>query len=162
MEELQKISKKLNLVTSGLQAGILKTRMQPIDIIFSKFTRIVRDLCRKEDKDITLIIEGRHVELDKTIIEALSDPLTHLIRNAIDHGIEHPAEREASGKQRKGKILLGAYYIAGQVNIKITDDGKGMNPEALINTAVKKGILTKEHADKMKEDDAFNLIFQPG
>lgn len=162
IDELRKISKKLNIVTSGLQAGILKTRMQPVDIIFSKFTRVVRDISRKEEKDVTLVIEGKHVELDKTIIEALSDPLTHLIRNAIGHGIEHPDEREGSGKPRKGKILLGAYYIAGQVNIKITDDGKGMNPSALINSAVNKGIITGEQAEKMKDDDVFNLIFQPG
>ncbi len=162
IEQLRNISKKLNVVTSGLQAGILKTRMQPVDTIFSKFTRIVRDLSKKVGKEVSLVIEGKDVELDKTILEALSDPLTHLIRNAIDHGIETPDERETLNKNRKGRIVLGAYYISGQVNIKITDDGKGMNPASLIQSAVEKGVITVKQSKKFKDADAFDLIFRPG
>lgn len=156
------ISQRLNVVTSELQASIMQTRMQPVANVFNKFTRIVRDLAKTLGKEIYLHIEGSDVELDKNIIDAISDPLTHLIRNSVDHGVESPEHREEIGKERMGKVVLRAFHEAGQVKIQITDDGKGMDPEKLRQTALKKGVITQNQAENMSDEDAFNLIFMPG
>ena len=153
---------RLDQVTSDLQETIMQTRMQPIANVFSKFTRIVRDLSSTLGKECDLIIEGKEVELDKTIIEAIGDPLTHLIRNAVDHGIERPDVRLSKGKKGTGRILLRAYHQDGKVNISIADDGNGIDPVRLKKKAVEKGILTPEKAQAMTDREAINLIFHAG
>jgi len=153
---------RIDLITSELQEAIMLTRMQPIEKIFSKFPRVVRDLARDLGKEIKLTVEGKEVELDKTIIEGLSDPLTHLVRNAVDHGIETPDVRRKAGKQPAGRILLRAYHEAGQVNIEITDDGRGLDGDKLASSAIAKGLITKEQARMMSAKEKITLIFLPG
>ena len=145
-----------------LQENVMQTRMQPVGTVFNKFPRIVRDLSKKVNKQINLIIEGSEVELDRSIIEVISDPLTHLIRNSIDHGIEPPKERIAAGKDPVGTIWLRAYHEGGQVNIEIEDDGRGIDPEKVKQKAIEKGIITPEQAAEMGDQEAINLIFKPG
>lgn len=161
-EQLAATAQRLNVVTSELQAGIMQTRMRPIKPVFNRFVRVVRDLAKKLGKDIELSISGADVELDKNIIEAIGDPLTHLIRNAADHGIEPPSERRERGKSPRGKISLSAAHQAGQVVIQIEDDGRGIERESLKRAAVEKGLLTVEQAEEMAERDAYNIIFLPG
>jgi len=153
---------RVDLVTSELQEAIMLTRMQPVGNIFNKFPRVVRDLARELGKDIELKLEGKEVELDKTIIEGLSDPLTHLVRNSADHGIEPPEERIAKGKNPRGTIILKAFHAAGQVNIEIIDDGRGMDAEKIARKAVEKGLVSEEQVSSMSEKDKLNLIFLPG
>jgi len=153
---------RINSVTSELQETIMLTRMQPIGTIFNKFTRVVRDLSRELGKEINLVISGKEVELDKTIIEGLSDPLTHLVRNAVDHGIESPAERRRSGKGAVGTVRLHAYHEAGQVIIEISDDGKGINPDKVVASALAKGLITQDQARLMSDKDKNFLIMMPG
>ncbi|EKD27181.1 MAG: hypothetical protein ACD_79C00821G0001, partial [uncultured bacterium] len=160
--QLTLINQRLNVVTSDLQNGIMQTRMRPVGNIFNRFNRVVRDLAKKLGKSIELEVIGSEVELDKSIIESISDPLTHLLRNSVDHGIEEPKTREKQGKSPVGKVILKAIHEAGQVNIQIEDDGKGMDPEVLKQAAVNKGLITKEQADLMSKRDAFNIIFEPG
>lgn len=155
-------SQRIDMITSELQEAIMQTRMQPISNVFNKFTRVVRDLSRTLGKDIVLNLEGKDVELDKTIIEAINDPLTHLVRNSVDHGIESPQERENSGKSRQGTINLKAYHEAGQVNIEIEDDGGGIDPDGITAAAVKKGVITEQEANILSEKEKVNLIFAPG
>ena len=155
-------AQRVDLITSELQEAIMLTRMQPIGNIFNKFSRVVRDLARDLGKEMELVIEGKDVELDKTIIEGLSDPLTHLVRNAADHGIESPDVRIRSGKSSTGNIFLKAYHEAGQVNIEITDDGKGMDGDVLAKSALNKGLITEEQSRGMSEKEKINLIFMPG
>lgn len=155
-------TQRINLVTSQLQEAIMRTRMQPVGNLFGKFPRVVRDLARQLGKQIELSIEGSEVELDKTIIEGLADPLTHLIRNAADHGIELPEVRRASGKQAVGRIWLRAYHEAGQVNIEIADDGKGIDPDRVAKTAVQKGFVSAQQVQAMSEKDKLQLIFIAG
>ncbi|MDQ7031377.1 MAG: chemotaxis protein CheW [Desulfonauticus sp.] len=162
MHDIQAASQRIDLVTSELQEAIMLTRMQPIGNIFNKFPRVVRDLARDLGKEIELILEGKEVELDKTIIEGLSDPLTHLVRNSADHGIEPPEERIAKGKDPVGKIILKAYHASGQVNIEIKDDGRGMDAEAIARKAIEKGLVTEEQVRSMNEKEKLNLIFLPG
>jgi two-component system, chemotaxis family, sensor kinase CheA len=162
IQGLQGIIQNMNLVTSELHERVMQTRLQPLGIIFSKFTRIIRDLANKLNKEIRLDIEGEDVELDKSIVESLSDPLTHLIRNVADHGIEPPDERESKGKPRVGTAKLVAKHVGGQVLIQITDDGRGLDTVKLRRKAVDKGVLTQEQADAMTERQAFNIIFHPG
>jgi two-component system chemotaxis sensor kinase CheA len=159
---LQGIIQNMNLVTSELHERVMQTRLQPLGIIFSKFNRIIRDLANKLNKEIRLDIEGEDVELDKSIVESLSDPLTHLIRNTADHGIEPPDEREAKGKPRVGVARLTAKHVGGQVLIQIKDDGRGLDTEKLRRKAVEKGVITQEQSDAMTERQAFALIFFPG
>ncbi|RLC11548.1 MAG: hybrid sensor histidine kinase/response regulator [Deltaproteobacteria bacterium] len=159
---IQVASQRLNLITSELQEAIMRTRMQPIGNVFNKFPRVVRDMARNLGKEVELTLEGKEVELDKTIIEAISDPLTHLVRNAVDHGIESPDDRLKAGKEPKGKLRLRAYHEAGQVNIEITDDGKGLDGDKLSAAAVAKGLITSEQAAVMSEKEKINLIFLPG
>lgn len=156
------VVQNVDLVTSELQGGIMDTRMQPVGTVFSKFPRVIRDMAKKLGKEIELVIEGEDVELDKSIVEALSDPLTHLIRNSADHGIEMPDVRESAGKPPAGRIELRAYHEAGQVNIDIVDDGAGMDAERLKAKAIERGLLTRDVAERMSEREAFSLIFQPG
>lgn len=153
---------RIDLITSELQEAIMLTRMQAIGNVFNKFPRVVRDLSRKLGKEIDLIVEGDEVEMDKTIIEAISDPLTHLVRNSVDHGIERPDQRQDTGKDTKGQIKLKAFHEAGQVNIEIIDDGKGLDGKKLAATAVSKGLITEEQSATMSDKERVNLIFLPG
>jgi len=161
-EQLVPIGQQLNVVTSELQATIMQTRMRPVGEVFSQYRRVVRDLARKMDKQVDLAIFGADVELDKNIIEAIKDPLTHLIRNAVDHGVESAAERVSYGKPVRGGISLSAFQQGGQVHIRVTDDGRGMDPAALKEEAVRRGLITRDVADAMTSREAFALIFNPG
>lgn len=153
---------RIDLITSELQEAIMLTRMQSIGNVFNKFPRVVRDLAQSLGKEIELTLEGKDVELDKTIIEAIGDPLTHLVRNSVDHGIETPTVRRQCGKNPTGNIFLKAYHEAGQVNIEITDDGKGLDGGKLAAKAIQKGLITEEQANLMSPREKTNLIFLPG
>ncbi|MBF0544825.1 MAG: chemotaxis protein CheW [Candidatus Riflebacteria bacterium] len=155
-------TQRINLVTTELQEAIMQTRMQPIGVVFSKFTRLVRDLSRDLKKEIQLKIEGKDVEMDKTLIEGLSDPLTHMIRNSCDHGIEIPEERNRLGKKLVGIISLNAYHEAGQVVIEVGDDGKGIDPKAVASSSVSKGLIPQEKIQGMSDKEKMGLIFLPG
>ncbi len=155
-------SQRLNLITTELQEGVMKTRMQPIGNIWSKFPRVVRDLATACNKQIRIEMEGKDTELDKTIIEAIKDPLTHIVRNSADHGIEPPAVRVACGKPAEGRIYMRAFHEGGQVNIEISDDGGGIDPAKLKDKAVAKGLLTAEQAGRLNDREALNLVFAPG
>lgn len=159
---LSGIASRLDHVTSEVQESIMQTRMQQIGTVFGKFPRIVRDLSSKLGKKCVLNIEGKEVEVDKTIVEAINDPLTHLIRNSIDHGIEDPAVRIKAGKPEEGSMHLRAVYHAGKVRIEIEDDGAGIDPNKLKEKAISKNILTKEQAAQMSDREAVRLIFHPG
>jgi two-component system chemotaxis sensor kinase CheA len=159
---LQNASQRLNSITTELQESVMKTRMQPIENIWAKFPRIVRDVSRDLGKQVKLIMEGNETELDRTIIEAIKDPLTHILRNSIDHGFEKPEARLKAGKAAEGLLVLRAYHEGGQVNIEIMDDGAGINVERVKSKAVEKGIITAEHAARISDREVFNLIFQPG
>lgn len=156
------VGQRIDLITSELQEAIMLTRMQPIGNVFNKFPRVVRDLSGKLKKQIDLTIVGKDVELDKTIIESINDPLTHLVRNSVDHGIEMPAERKEKGKAERGLVILKAYHAAGQVVIEISDDGKGLDGDALAASAINKGLLTPEQVQVMSDKEKVNLIFLPG
>ncbi|HHB75763.1 MAG TPA: response regulator [Desulfobulbus sp.] len=156
------VGQRIDLVTSELQEAIMLTRMQPIGNVFNKFPRVVRDLSKMLNKQMDLTIVGKDVELDKTIIEAINDPLTHLVRNSVDHGIEPPDERVRKGKDPKGLIVLKAYHAAGQVVIEISDDGKGLDGNVLAETAINKGLITPEQAKTMSDKERVNLILLPG
>jgi two-component system chemotaxis sensor kinase CheA len=160
--ELQSIVQDISSVTSSLQDTIMRARLQPVGGLFGKFTRIVRDLSHKLNKEIHLEIFGDDVELDRTLLEGLSDPLTHLIRNSIDHGIEKASDRLAAGKSSQGTVRLSAAHLAGRVQIEVSDDGAGMDPERLKAKAVEKGILSADQASRMTDADAQNLIFAAG
>ncbi len=155
-------SQRLNLITSELQEGVMKTRMQPIGIIWSKFPRVVRDIAQSIGKQINLTMEGTETELDRTIIEAIKDPLTHIVRNSCDHGIERPDDRVAKGKAPIGRLSMRAFHEGGHVVIEISDDGAGLNPEKIKSKAVQKGLITAEHAARMNDREAINTIFLPG
>ena len=159
---LEAIASRLDQVTSEVQESIMQTRMQPIGTVFSKFPRIVRDLSGKLQKQCELSIEGKEVEVDKTIIEAIGDPLTHLVRNSVDHGIETPEQRLAANKSESGSMTLRAFYQAGKVRIEIEDDGAGIDAKKLKDKAIAKGILTPEKAEQMGDREAVRLIFHPG
>jgi len=162
LRNAEAVGQRIDLITSELQEAIMLTRMQPIGNVFSKFPRVVRDLSKQLNKTIDLTIVGNEVELDKTIIESINDPLTHLIRNSVDHGVEMPAERKRAGKPEKGLIVLKAYHEAGQVVIQISDDGKGLDGEALAASAISKGLISVEQAQIMSDKERINLIFLPG
>jgi len=155
-------SQRLNLITSELQESVMKTRMQPIGIVWGKFPRVVRDLAAECGKYIQLNMDGAETELDRTIIEAIKDPLTHIVRNSCDHGIERPDERVRKGKTATGRLTLRAFHEGGHVNIEISDDGGGINPEKVKAKAVQKGLLSAEQAQRLTEREAINLIFLPG
>lgn len=155
-------SQRLSQVTSELQEMVMQTRMQPIGGVWSKFPRVVRDLSHGCGKQVRLDMEGKETELDKSLIEAIKDPLTHLVRNSVDHGIEMPEVRLASGKPAEGVLTLRAFHEGGQVNIEICDDGAGIDPEKLKKKALEKGLISDDQAEKMSEKEALNLIFQAG
>ncbi|QBI21255.1 histidine kinase [Egibacter rhizosphaerae] len=160
--DLTGASQRLNLVTTELQEGVMKTRMQPIGNVWNRFPRVVRDLALECGKQVRVEMEGKETELDKTIIEAIKDPLTHLVRNSVDHGIETPEDRERAGKPAEGRLHLRAFHEGGQVNIEISDDGGGIDPEKIANKAVDKGIITRDQASGMSEREAVALVFHPG
>lgn len=155
-------TQKLNLLTSELQEGIMKTRMQPIKNVWEKFTRVVRDMSLEMNKKIKIDFVGEDTEMDKSILEAIRDPLTHLIRNSIDHGIELPEARLLKGKNQEGKIQLKAYNEGGLVNIQVSDDGAGIDKEKVIQKALKKGLIIEEEISSMTENDILSLIMLPG
>jgi two-component system chemotaxis sensor kinase CheA len=155
-------SQRLNLITTELQAGVMKTRMQPIGNIWGQFPRTVRDVALGCSKQVKIEMEGKETELDKTIIEAIKDPLTHLVRNSVDHGIELPDDRVKAGKDRTGRLILRAFHEGGQVNIEISDDGAGLNADRIRKKAVERAVISAEQAARMTEREIFNLIFLPG
>jgi two-component system chemotaxis sensor kinase CheA len=155
-------TQRLNLITTELQEGIMKTRMQPIGNVWGKFPRVVRDLAVACGKRVRIETEGEDTEIDKTILEAIKDPLTHMVRNSVDHGIEMPEERAARGKPAEGRLLLRAFHEGGQVNIEITDDGAGIDPERIKQKALQRGLITAEQAARMSDRELLNLIFVPG
>ncbi|MEZ6123592.1 MAG: chemotaxis protein CheW [Planctomycetaceae bacterium] len=155
-------SQRLNLITTELQAGVMKTRMQPIRNAWAKLPRVVRDLSNSCGKQVEVQMEGAETELDKTILEAIKDPLTHIVRNSVDHGIESPEVRVAAGKPEEGTLWLRAYHEGGQVNIEIADDGGGINLERVRNKAIEKGLITQEQAAAMSDREAVQLILLPG
>lgn len=157
-----KASQRLNLLTTELQEGVMKTRMQPIGNVWHKFPRIVRDLAHGCGKQVELVLEGAETELDRTIIEAIKDPLTHAIRNSVDHGIESPERRKATGKAASGTLLLRAFHEGGQVNIEISDDGGGIDAAKVRARAVERGVVSADCAGRMSDHEAVLLIFQPG
>ncbi|MBU0673390.1 MAG: hybrid sensor histidine kinase/response regulator [Proteobacteria bacterium] len=159
---LEAVAQRVNFVTTELQESVMLTRMQPVGKIFQRYPRMVWELAKNKGKEILLTLEGEEVELDKTIIEGISDPLTHLIRNSIDHGIETPAERVAVGKDTRGRIELKAHHEPGQVVIEINDDGRGMDSTKIIATALAKGILQEEQCKTISDHEILNLIFLPG
>ena len=155
-------AQRVSLVTSELQEVVTMTRMQPVAGLFSKFPRLVRDLARDLGKEAQLRLDGGEVEIDKTILEGLSDPLTHMVRNAVDHGIEPAAERTAAGKPGMGTVTLGASHQAGQVVIEISDDGKGLAAEKIVASSIAKGLIAREQVQGMSEREKMALIFLPG
>jgi two-component system chemotaxis sensor kinase CheA len=159
---LQAVSQRMNLIATELQEEVMKTRLQPIGNIWSQFPRTVRDVALGCGKEVNIEMEGKETELDKTIIEAIKDPLTHLVRNSVDHGIELPADRIKAGKDRAGRLILRAFHEGGLVNIEITDDGAGLNAERIRQRAVERGMVTAEHAARMTEREIFKMIFLPG
>ncbi|WLH47852.1 chemotaxis protein CheA [Pseudomonas beijingensis] len=161
-EAMSKAVSNLDVVTADLQTAVMKTRMQPIKKVFGRFPRLVRDLARQLKKEINLELVGEETDLDKNLVEALADPLVHLVRNAVDHGIESPEEREASGKVRSGKVILAAEQEGDHILLSISDDGKGMDPNVLRAIAVKRGVMDKDAADRLSESECYNLIFAPG
>ena len=161
-EAMSKAVSNLDVVTADLQTAVMKTRMQPIKKVFGRFPRLVRDLARQLKKEINLELVGEETDLDKNLVEALADPLVHLVRNAVDHGVEMPDEREAAGKARTGRVVLSAEQEGDHILLSISDDGKGMDPNVLRAKAVEKGLMDKDAADRLSESDCYNLIFAPG
>ena len=153
---------RLNIITSELQEGVMKTRMQPINIVWSKFPRIIRDISKELNKKIRFVMNGEDTEMDRQMLEAIKDPLTHMIRNSVDHGIELPEERLAAGKIEEGTVTLSAYHEGGHIIIKIQDDGKGVNVEAVKAKAIEKGMLTEDEAKQMNERQISQFILHPG
>ena len=162
LEELNQATNSLSLITTDIQLAVMKTRMQPVSKVFSKFPRIVRDLSRELGKQIELEISGEETELDKSIIEEIGDPIMHMIRNSCDHGVEDPATRAAAGKPEKGVVQLKAYNEGNYIIIEIADDGKGMDPIMLKEKCIEKNLITEKEADQMSDKEAFALVFKPG
>jgi two-component system chemotaxis sensor kinase CheA len=162
VETFQEIANHLSQVVSELQEGIMKTRMLPIEQLFNRFPRMVRDLAQKAGKEIDFVIEGKETELDRNLIEKISDPIIHLLRNSLDHGIESPSERAKKGKPTKGTILLKAAHEENHIVITVSDDGKGIHPEKIKQSAMNKGLIDEEQANKMSDKDLIFLIFKSG
>ncbi|GAB6040240.1 chemotaxis protein CheA [Endothiovibrio diazotrophicus] len=161
-DEVSKVVANLDLVTADLQSAVMKTRMQPIKKVFGRFPRVVRDLARSLKKEVQLELQGEETEVDKNLVEALADPLVHLVRNAVDHGVEGPEEREAAGKKRVGHVVLAADQEGDHILLTISDDGKGMDPDILRSKAVEKGLMDEDAAGRLSDQEAFSLIFAPG
>jgi len=159
---LVRSAQRLGMITSELQEGIMKTRMQPIEHIWSKLPRVVRDLSNSLDKQVQLVMQGKETELDRSLLEAVKDPLTHLVRNAVDHGIEEPERRIASGKGPEGTLTLRAYHEGGHVAVEVADDGAGLNVERIAQKAVENGLLRKDQIPNMDKRDIMAMVFQPG
>lgn len=161
-ETLELAATELDRVADALQNAVLGMRMQPVGRLFQRFPRIVRDLSRQLGKEVELIQEGEGTDLDRSLVEALADPMVHLIRNALDHGLEMPDERERAGKPRKGKVTLGASQRGERIVITVSDDGRGMNPEVLRRKAVEKGLMDEAQASRLTENECYEIIFRPG
>jgi len=161
-ESMGKAVANLDVVTGDLQNAVMKTRMQPIKKVFGRFPRVVRDLARSMKKEVNLVLRGEETDLDKNLVEALADPLVHLVRNSVDHGVEAPDVREASGKPRMGTVILSAEQEGDHILLSIEDDGAGMDPSLLRRKAVEKGLVDADAADRLSDEEAFNLIFAPG
>jgi two-component system chemotaxis sensor kinase CheA len=161
-EAVASVVANLDVVTADLQLAVMKTRMQPIKKVFGRFPRVVRDLARSLNKEIDLEMEGEETDLDKNLVEALADPLVHLVRNSVDHGIEMPDDREKAGKPRKGRVLLSALQEGDHIVLAIADDGKGMDANVLRNLAVERGMMDAEAAQRLDDKECYNLIFHPG
>ncbi|OEE88077.1 chemotaxis protein CheA [Vibrio crassostreae] len=161
-EEMSKAVSNLDVVTADLQGAVMKTRMQPIKKVFGRFPRVVRDLARSLKKDIVLEMRGEETDLDKNLVEALADPLIHLVRNSVDHGIEMPNDRVAAGKSQTGKVILSASQEGDHIELAIVDDGGGMDPDKLRAIAVKRGLMDEDAASRLSNKECFNLIFAPG
>lgn len=162
IDSLLETAGHIGRITDELQEHIMKARMLPIEQVFNRFPRMVRDLAQKFGKEVRLIMEGQETELDRSVIEIISDPLIHMLRNSVDHGIEPPDEREAKGKPRQGTIRLSARHEENYILIEIEDDGKGIDPSKLRQVAVQKGVLSQEAAERLSDREAINLIFTPG
>ncbi|RLJ71126.1 two-component system chemotaxis sensor kinase CheA [Hydrogenivirga caldilitoris] len=162
VDEFETVMSSLDRIVGDLQLAVMKTRMQPVKRLFQKFPRVVRDLARMLGKEVELVLEGEDAEMDKTVLEKLEEPLIHLIRNAVDHGIELPDERVRLGKPRKGTVKLSAYYHGDRIFIEIADDGRGIDIERVKKKALEKGIISPDRAEKMTEKDLLFLIFHPG
>ena len=162
LAELTETLEQMDRVTTDLQSVVMKVRMVPVGQVFNRFPRMVRDLAKELDKEINLTIEGEETELDRTVIDEIGDPLMHLLRNSLDHGVEHPQDREAKGKPRTGEVGLIARHEGNNVVIMVTDDGKGIDAEVIRRKAVEKGMISQEEADNMDDADAVRLIFLPG
>ncbi|QSR25055.1 histidine kinase [Nocardioides aromaticivorans] len=160
--ELVRASQRLDLVASELQESVMKTRMQPIGQVWSKMPRVVRDLSHQLGREVELVMEGHETELDRSLLEAVKDPLTHLVRNSLDHGIEPPDVRAAAGKPTKGTLSLRAYHESGQVVVEIADDGKGIDPERIAAVALERGVVTRDQLSRMDGREVLGLIFRPG
>ncbi|WP_183100711.1 chemotaxis protein CheW, partial [Nocardioides pelophilus] len=160
--ELVRASQRLDLVASELQESVMRTRMQPIGQVWSKMPRVVRDLALQLGREVELTMEGHDTELDRSLLEAVKGPLTHLVRNSMDHGIERPEMREAAGKPRKGALSLRAFHESGQVVVEITDDGAGMDPARIAEVAVQNGAITRQQLARMETREILGLIFRPG
>ncbi|SBS26489.1 Chemotaxis protein CheA [Marinomonas spartinae] len=161
-ESMGKAVSNLDVVTGDLQNAVMKTRMQPIKKVFGKFPRVVRDLARNLKKEVNLELRGEETDLDKNLVEALADPLVHLVRNSVDHGVEAPDVREAKGKPRVGHVILSAEQEGDHILLSIDDDGAGMDPDVLRKKAVEKGLMDTDAAERLSDEEAFNLIFAPG
>ena len=161
-EEVNRAVANLDVVTTDLQNAVMQTRMQPVKKVFGRFPRVVRDLSRSLNKEVSLTLKGEDTDLDKNLVDALADPLVHLVRNAVDHGIEAPAERAAAGKPREGQVVLAAAQEGDQILLTIEDDGKGMDPDVLRQKAVSKGLMDEASAARLSDQDAFALVFSAG
>lgn len=161
-EEIESIASSIDKIVGDLQLAVMKTRMQPVKRLFQKFSRVVRDLSKVVNKEVELVIQGEDTEMDKSILEKLEEPLVHLVRNSLDHGLETPEERRVLGKQPVGKLILRAYYQGDRVYLEVEDDGRGIDPAKVAQKAIEKGIVTKEQLEKMTEKDILRLVFIPG
>ena len=161
-KDLKEAGSNISRIADELQTSVMSIRMLPVKTVFQRFPRLVRDLARSLGKEVRLVIEGEGIELDKTILEQIGDPLVHVIRNAVDHGLEPPAERWAKGKDASGQLTLRAVHEAGGVAIEVADDGRGLDAGGLKRKAVEKGLLAPEAAAGMSEEAAFQLVFLPG
>jgi len=162
LKDLKEVGSNISRIADELQTSVMSIRMLPVKTVFQKFPRLVRDLARSQGKEVQLVIDGEGIELDKTILEQIGDPLVHVIRNSVDHGLEPREERLASGKEASGHLTLGAFHEEGGVAIEVTDDGRGLDVGALQRKAVEEGLVTLEAANGMSDEAAFQLIFLPG
>ena len=161
-EQLDRAVTALDTVTARLQGAVMAARMQPVSRVFTRFPKLARDVARQLDKQVELVVEGAETELDRNLVEALADPLVHLVRNAIDHGIEMPSVRRAAGKPEQGRVRLAAQQEGDHVAIEVSDDGGGIDPEAIRRSAVRKGLIDSEAAARLSEEECLSLLFQPG